>query len=101
MELHTFSSLNEKFLRQYEGSMKEADIAIVYYNPKVIKHKKLEPITKEQIYNAFNQKDLLIFTNSKKLERYLKSHKSNHHNILMMSSGNFDEIDYSSLIRNK
>ena len=101
MELHTFSSLNEKFLRQYKGSMKEADIAIVYYNPKIIKHKKLEPITKEQVYNAFNRKDLLIFTNSKKLERYLKSHKLNHNNILMMSSGNFDEIDYSSLIRNK
>ena len=30
MELHTFSSLNEEFLQQYEGAMETADKALVY-----------------------------------------------------------------------
>ena len=53
MELHTFSSLNEKFLQQYAHCMDEPDIAIIYFSPTAIAHKKLEPITKEQVYDAF------------------------------------------------
>ena len=100
MELHTFSSLNEEFLTQYNGSMNDPDTAIVYFNPKTIAHKKLEPITKEQVHNAFKRKDLLIFTNSKELEKHLKSQKWENQNLLMMSSGNFDGIDSSNLITN-
>ena len=85
MELHTFSSLNEEFLTQYNGSMNDPDTAIVYFNPKTIAHKKLEPITKEQVHNAFKRKDLLIFTNSKELEKHLKSQKWENQNLLMMS----------------
>ena len=36
MELHTFSSLNEEFLNEYNGSMDLADEAIVYFNPHTI-----------------------------------------------------------------
>jgi len=39
MELHTFSSLMADFLPQYRECMKEADCALVYFNPKVIEHK--------------------------------------------------------------
>ena len=100
MELHTFSSLNEKFLQQYAHCMDEPDIAIIYFSPTAIAHKKLEPITKEQVYNAFKRKDLLIFTNSKVLEKHLRAQKWEDQNLLMMSSGNFDGIDSSSLISN-
>ena len=62
MELYTFSSLNDKYLQQYAGSMDEPDIAIVYFSPEAIAHKKLEPITKEQVLNAFSRKDLQVFT---------------------------------------
>jgi UDP-N-acetylmuramate: L-alanyl-gamma-D-glutamyl-meso-diaminopimelate ligase len=31
MELHTFSSLTEEFLKEYNGAMNEADEAIVYF----------------------------------------------------------------------
>src|ERR1035437_4321590 len=53
MELHTFSSLNENFLKEYGGSMALADEAIVYFNPHTIEHKKLKPITEEQVKQAF------------------------------------------------
>ena len=55
MELHTFSSLNETFLAEYDGAMNDADEAIVYFNPHTIAHKKLKPITEEQVLNYFNQ----------------------------------------------
>lgn len=98
IELHTFSSLNQKFLKQYKGCIDEADIAIVYFSPTSIKHKKLEEITKQQVHSAFNRQDLLVFTKSKRLEKYLKSQKWEFQNLLMMSSGNFEGIDIINLV---
>ncbi len=97
MELHTFSSLNETFLAEYNGAMNDADEAIVYFNPHTISHKKLKPITEEQVLDYFNRKDLKVFTDSKALQDYLKIKKLNHHVLLMMSSGNFDGINFNKL----
>lgn len=97
MELHTFSSLNETFLAEYNGAMNDADEAIVYFNPHTIEHKKLKPITEEQVLNYFNRKDLKVFTNSNALITYLKSKPLKNHVLLMMSSGNFDGIDFKQL----
>ena len=98
MELHTFSSLNENFLIQYKGSMDEPDIAIIYFNPVTIAQKKLNPMTKEQVHNAFKRQDLIVFTKSKELETYLKSQHWKDKNLLMMSSGNFNNIKLENLI---
>lgn len=94
MELHTFSSLTGEFLNEYKGAMDTADEAIVYYNPHTIEHKKLKPITEEQVLKAFNRNDLKVFTESKKVTEYLKSKKWSNSVLLMMSSGNFDGIDF-------
>lgn len=97
MELHTFSSLNETFLAEYNGAMNDADEAVVYFNPHTIAHKKLKPITEEQVLNYFNRKDLKVFTDSNTLTTYLKSKSLKNHVLLMMSSGNFDGIDFKKL----
>ncbi len=98
MELHTFSSLNEEFLQQYKGCMDEPDTAIVYFSEAAIAHKKLKLITKQQVHTAFNRKDLLVFSDIKKLEDYLKSQSWDNKNLLMMSSGNFEGIVFDNLI---
>tara|TARA_B100001093_G_scaffold519927_1_gene611418 strand:- start:140 stop:1495 length:1356 start_codon:yes stop_codon:yes gene_type:complete len=98
MELHTFSSLNKSFLKEYENSMNIVDIAIIYYNTETLKQKKLRDITKDEIKNAFKKTDLVVFTNSNKLEKHLKSIKSNNQNILLMSSGNFNGMDLNKII---
>jgi len=98
MELHTFSSLNEEFLKQYTGCMDEPDTAIVYFSPEAIVHKKLEPISKEQVHTAFGRENLLVFTNSIELEEYLKSLNWNNKNLLMMSSGTFNGIEFRKFI---
>lgn len=97
MELHTFSSLNEEFLKEYSNSFNDADTAIVYFNPKTIEHKKLKPITPEQVKQAFGREDLVVFTDSKALESFLKSKPLKSHCLLMMSSGTFDGIDVKRL----
>jgi UDP-N-acetylmuramate: L-alanyl-gamma-D-glutamyl-meso-diaminopimelate ligase len=98
MELHTFSSLNEDFLKQYAHCMDEPDTAIVYFSPAAIKHKKLAPITEEQVHTAFAREDLMVFTDSKKLQAYLQSLNWNNQNLVMMSSGNFGGLQLDQLI---
>ncbi len=97
MELHTFSSLTEEFLNEYNGAMDLADEAIVYFNPHTIAHKKLKEITVEQVKNAFNRKDLKVLTKSSDVTDYLKSINWKDKVLLMMSSGNFDGVDFNSL----
>ncbi len=93
MELHTFSSLNENFLEQYKGSMDKADEAIVYFNPHTIEHKKLKPISIEQVRSAFARNDINVFNDSALLQQYLQRKKYKHDVLLLMSSGNFDGIN--------
>jgi UDP-N-acetylmuramate: L-alanyl-gamma-D-glutamyl-meso-diaminopimelate ligase len=97
MELHTFSSLNETFLNEYNGAMDAADEAIVYFNPHTIAHKKLKNISIEQVLQAFNRKDLKVFTESSAVINYLKQQTWHNKVLLMMSSGNFDGVDFSKL----
>ena len=93
MELHTFSSLMADFLPQYKGCMAEADLAFVYFNPKVIEHKKLTLITKNEVRVAFGTENVEVFTESEALQAKLRSLSYENTALLMMSSGTFDGID--------
>ena len=63
LELHTYSSLNVDFIKEYKGALERADLAVVFYSPHALEIKKLEAINKEQIARAFNREDLIIYTN--------------------------------------
>lgn len=93
MELHTFSSLMADFLPQYNGCMAEADIAYVYFNPKVIEHKRLTPITAEEVRKAFGTNNVEVFTESEALQAQLRSLSYDNTALLMMSSGTFDGVN--------
>jgi UDP-N-acetylmuramate: L-alanyl-gamma-D-glutamyl-meso-diaminopimelate ligase len=97
MELHTFSSLNKNFLEQYKGSMDKADEAFVYYNPTTIEHKRLEFISESEIIEAFGNPNLKVLTDSRILVKELLGKNWDEANLLMMSSGNFDGIDFIKL----
>ena len=93
MELHTFSSLMADFLPQYKDCMAEADIAYVYFNPKVIEHKQLTPITAEEVKQAFGTANVKVFTESLALQMQLQQLDYSNTALLMMSSGTFDGIN--------
>ena len=93
MELHTFSSLMADFLPQYEGCMAQADVALVYFNPKVIEHKRLTPITAEEVRKAFGTENVEVFTDSQLLQERLRSLTYDNTALLMMTSGTFDGVN--------
>ena len=97
MELHTFSSLNLDFLELYKNTMSAADTAYVYFNKDTIRHKRLDDFSKNDVYNAFGSSNVKVFTSSKDLEKELYSKKWLNSNLLMMSSGNFDGLDFKEL----
>ena len=96
MELHTFSSLKKEFLPHYLNSMQMADEAVVYYSPEVVAHKKLEPISKELVSNGFGG-NVNVMNTTKEVLDFIRSKSWNNSVLLMMSSGNFDGIDYDKL----
>ncbi|MFM2191019.1 MAG: hypothetical protein RL491_1405 [Bacteroidota bacterium] len=96
-ELHTFSSLNDTFLDQYASTMDAADVPIVYFNPEVIAHKKLKPITVEQVKSAFACNKLDVHTIPSSLKEKISIEFTNDSVLLMMSSGSFDGVDVTSL----
>jgi len=100
IELHTFSSLNTNFLPQYNGSMELADIGVVYYNINTIEHKKLSPLAKEHIIKYFGRNDIIVFNSSRELINYIYSINMQNTNLLIMSSGNFDGIDFNEIANN-
>lgn len=99
MELHTFSSLNENFLAQYAGSMDTADLAIVYFNPHTIAHKKLKEISPEMVRKAFQNEKIKVYTDSTILRKDLTAIDSSNSVFLLMSSGTFDGMDLDLLAK--
>lgn len=97
MELHTFSSLTKDFLPQYAGTMDRADRAIVYFNPEVIEHKRLDLFSASDVAQAFHHPNLDVLTRSANVESELRSLDLSGKVLLLMTSGNFGGLDLKSL----
>ncbi len=97
LELHTYSSLNKEFLKEYAGCMALAEERIVYYNQHTIELKQLEQVTPEEVKRFFSDDKLLVITDKKLLREHLMKHAWGLSNLLMMSSGNFDGLDFTEL----
>lgn len=97
MELHTFSSLNKDFLPQYAHAMDAADEAIVYFNPEVIEHKRLQPILPEDVAKNFAHKNMRVFTDSAKLVSAIKAENLHDTTLLIMTSGNLSGVNLKQL----
>jgi UDP-N-acetylmuramate: L-alanyl-gamma-D-glutamyl-meso-diaminopimelate ligase len=93
MELHTFSSLNKTFLPHYKNTMQKADVAVVYFNPEVVQHKKLPALSVEEVQEGFGG-NVLVFDNAQKLKAHLYKQNIKNSALLMMSSGNFDGLNF-------
>ena len=97
VELHTFSSLNKKFLPEYAGSLGAADTAVVFFSEHTLAMKKLPPITKEDIKQAFSHPNLFVFTEKDTFEQFLKNQEWHKKNLLLMSSGNFQGLNMEEI----
>ena len=71
LELHTFSSLNEKFMEEYNGAMDKADTAIVFYGKHALELKRMPDLPKDAVIKGFNKKDLLVMNDTEDLQQWL------------------------------
>ena len=97
LELHTYSSLNEDFLKEYIGALDPADEAVVFYSPNAVKIKRLKEVSAKQIARAFQREDLIIYTDPKEFKDFLFHKDLKNTAVLLMSSGNYGGLDFEDV----
>ena len=97
LELHTYSSLNAEFLKEYEGALESADVAVVFYSPDAVKIKQLEEVTYDQIAQSFKRDDLIIYTNPTEFKDFLFAQNFDNSALLLMSSGNYGGLNFDEV----
>lgn len=98
LELHTYSSLNSTFLREYKNSLKDADTAAVFYIQESLAIKGLAILTIEEIAEAFNLNTDNIFGDGQEFREFLKNQNLRNSVLLFMSSGNYGGLDMQEVI---
>jgi UDP-N-acetylmuramate: L-alanyl-gamma-D-glutamyl-meso-diaminopimelate ligase len=97
LELHTYSSLNAEFLKEYQNALDAADVAVVFYSPDAVKIKQLEEVTYDQIAQSFQREDLIIYTNPTDFKNFLFSQNFDNSALLLMSSGNYGGLNFDEV----
>jgi UDP-N-acetylmuramate: L-alanyl-gamma-D-glutamyl-meso-diaminopimelate ligase len=97
LELHTYSSLNAEFLKEYQGALDYADVAVVFYSPDAVKIKQLDEVSYDQIAQSFQRDDLVIYTNPQAFQDYLFGLDFANSALLLMSSGNYGGLNFEVL----
>lgn len=98
MELHTFSSLNKEFLSEYRGSMDKADRALVYFDPEVVSHKRLQELDPQEVEGAFGKGSVEVFTDVTLMLEELRKVSWMNKNLLIMTSGNLKGTNIDALV---
>lgn len=93
LELHTFSSLNEQFMKEYHGAMDKADTAVVFYSKHALELKRLPDLPPSKVADGFAKQGLLVFTDKDSLWNWLQKQDFTDSNLALMSSGNYDGLD--------
>jgi UDP-N-acetylmuramate: L-alanyl-gamma-D-glutamyl-meso-diaminopimelate ligase len=93
LELHTFSSLNEAFMSEYNGALAKADTAIVFYSKHALELKRMPDLPADKVREGFNQPGLLVMNHKEDLQNWLENRSFEQANLVLMSSGNYDGLD--------
>lgn len=97
LELHTYSSLNAAFMSEYAGALDPADLAGVFYSAHALEIKRMPDLSPEIIRAGFANKDLVILNNRAALEAFLGQQDFHNTNVLLMSSGDYEGLDFGGL----
>ncbi len=93
LELHTYSSLNSEFLKNYKETLDQADEALVFYSPDAVAIKKLDAVSKDDIKSAFEKNDMEVFTSGQDFKDALFDKDFSNTALLLMSSGDYGGLD--------
>ena len=97
LELHTYSSLNENFMKEYDGAMDNADEAVVFYSSHALELKRMPELSAEKVKQGFAKDNLIVINKKEELEEFLTTRHYSNSNLLLMSSGNYDGLDIFNL----
>lgn len=97
LELHTYSSLNKQYLREYARTMEQADEAVVFYDDHTISMKQMEPLEPDLVASFFEQPGIRVFNRKDDFEHYLERLSFTGYATVFMSSGNFMGIPIRDL----
>lgn len=97
LELHTYSSFNPEFLKEYKGALDAADEPVIFFLPESVAIKKLKEVTPQQIAEAFQRDDLKIFTDATSFHQFVKEQNYKNATLLLMSSGNYGGLDLNEV----
>lgn len=93
LELHTYSSLNENFMSEYNGAMAKADVAVVFYSKHALELKRMPELPKEKVAAGFAKENLIVLNDKTELWNWLQHQNYSETNLVLMSSGNYDGLD--------
>ena len=96
LELHTFSSLNENFMNEYNGALDKADVAVVFYSRHALELKRMPDLPKEKVIAGFNKAGLAVLNDKETLWQFMQEQNYSNANLVLMSSGNYDGLDMIS-----
>lgn len=98
LELHTYSSLNATFLPEYRHTLDACDIACVYYSKHALEIKHMPDLNASDIRSSFGREDLQVFSTPETFQDFLKTQNFAYTNLLLMSSGNFDNLSQEFIL---
>jgi UDP-N-acetylmuramate: L-alanyl-gamma-D-glutamyl-meso-diaminopimelate ligase len=101
LELHTFSSLNKDFIKEYADSLAPADEALVYVDNHALQMKGGDTYTEDQIRQAFNRQDIIFIDKGDLLKQKVLSGLKQDNVLLLMSSGNLGGMNIAELAEQK
>ena len=96
-EPHTFSSLSPEFMKNYAGSLNEADTAVVFMDKQAFELKQKEMPEEQLVQEAFNCPGLEIVRNPNELLKLIQAKIKKPAVILMMSSGSWGGMDLNTI----
>ncbi|MBB1283995.1 peptidoglycan synthetase [Flavisolibacter sp. BT320] len=96
LELHTFSSLNEAFMQEYNGALNNADEAAVFYSKHALELKRMPELKTEAVEAGFSKPGLAVINERNALEAWLQNRDFTNSVVLFMSSGNYDGFDVAA-----
>jgi UDP-N-acetylmuramate: L-alanyl-gamma-D-glutamyl-meso-diaminopimelate ligase len=94
LELHTYSSLNAEFLKEYEGALNMLIKQLFLFD--AVKIKQLEEVTYDQIANALIERFDYLYE-SKDFKDYLFNLNLDNSALLLMSSGNYGGLNFDDV----
>jgi len=99
LELHTYSSLNKEFMKEYTGAMEAADEAAVFYSRHALELKRMPELPIQAVKEGFAKSGLHIFNEKEELRQWLLDQSYANSNLLLMSSGNYDGLDMLTFVK--